>query len=165
MLIFVRLIQLMQPFIELSRFRPQAGPGPAAPNATRQSCKVGRGPEGGRAAAFVGWHVAPQSHAASPIAAPCGGCTGVRPALAPLQPGLPPPTPPHRSAATHTGARRDRRWCLRRPHTDTQALTRLSPSSPRALSLQVFVGGLSWATDDARLRAYFQNFGDVAEVR
>ena len=30
---------------------------------------------------------------------------------------------------------------------------------------QVFVGGLSWATDDARLRQYFSNFGEVSEVR
>ena len=32
-------------------------------------------------------------------------------------------------------------------------------------SVQVFVGGLSWATDDARLRQYFSNFGEVSEVR
>lgn len=29
---------------------------------------------------------------------------------------------------------------------------------------KVFVGGLNWATDDQRLRAYFENFGPVREA-
>jgi RNA recognition motif-containing protein len=28
---------------------------------------------------------------------------------------------------------------------------------------KVFVGGLSWSTDDERLRSYFENFGVVVE--
>lgn len=40
----------------------------------------------------------------------------------------------------------------------------LLPLNPLSQS-QVFVGGLSWATDDARLRQYFSNFGEVSEVR
>ena len=49
------------------------------------------------------------------------------------------------------------------------SLSLSSLASPLSFSLplqsQVFVGGLSWATDDARLRQYFSNFGEVSEVR
>jgi hypothetical protein len=31
-------------------------------------------------------------------------------------------------------------------------------------SCKVFVGGLSWTTDDAKLRSYFDNFGSVVEA-
>lgn len=31
-------------------------------------------------------------------------------------------------------------------------------------SCKVFVGGLSWTTDDAKLRSYFDNFGSVIEA-
>lgn len=31
-------------------------------------------------------------------------------------------------------------------------------------SNKVFVGGLSWTTDDAKLRSYFENFGTVLEA-
>lgn len=29
---------------------------------------------------------------------------------------------------------------------------------------KVFVGGLSWETSEERLRAYFENFGEVTET-
>lgn len=61
----------------------------------------------------------------------------------------------------HRKKSRRRHCCIRR------CLSQLAPLSLSFLSsqFQVFVGGLSWATDDARLRQYFSNFGEVSEVR
>lgn len=37
-------------------------------------------------------------------------------------------------------------------------------AAPAAAATKVFIGGLSWATDDAKLRSYFENFGSVVEA-
>lgn len=37
-------------------------------------------------------------------------------------------------------------------------------AAPMAQATKVFIGGLSWATDDAKLRSYFENFGSVVEA-
>lgn len=39
-----------------------------------------------------------------------------------------------------------------------------SPTSEDVLDRKVFIGGLSWQTTAENLRAYFQNFGDIAEA-
>ena len=69
--------------------------------------------------------------------------------------------------ARESGKASKKRPPLLHPTLSQLASLSLSPSSLHLnpSQSQVFVGGLSWATDDAKLRQYFSNFGEVSEVK